>query len=286
MHVTNKIIINADDFGYSDAVNGAILKCFQKWLVTSSSLLVNMPGFQGAVEMIQNHSILSGKIGVRLNLTEGFSLTPGIRSCTSFCHESGFFILKESSRLLKLGRHEKQAVYEEMKTQLETALLAGIRPSHLDIHHSLHRQWPVAGVLASLAREYGIARVRFSRSMGPEMHGIRGQYRRLFLRLVRRFPDIYGPDLSGCVCDWLELPEKRRPAGKYIEIAVHPVLDEYGELTDKDGKDLHRKLRPVIDHRHTISYADLPVPEARRVKSPGAIMPEWPVTGDLKGFAR
>lgn len=275
MHVTNKIIINADDFGYSDAVNDAILKCFQKWLVTSSSLLVNMPGFQGAVEMVQTQSILSGKIGVRLNLTEGFSLTSGIRHCTSFCHESGFFVLKESSRFLKLSRREKQAVYEELRTQLETALLAGIRPSHLDIHHSLHRQWPIATVLASLAREYGIARVRFSRSMGPEMRGIRGQYRKLFNRLVRRFPDMRGPDLSGCVCDWLELPENRRPVGKYIEIAVHPMLDEYGDLTDKDGKDLQRKLRPVVDHRHTISYAELPLRNEVRNEIPSGIIRDW-----------
>ncbi|HVU57910.1 MAG TPA: ChbG/HpnK family deacetylase [Puia sp.] len=275
MHVTNKIIINADDFGYSDAVNGAILKCFQKWLVTSTSLLVNMPGFQGAVEMAHAHPIFSGKIGVRLNLTEGFSLTSGIRDCTSFCHVSGFFILKESSRLLVLNKREKQAVYEEMRTQLETALLAGIHPSHLDIHHSLHRQWPIATALASLAREYGIPRVRFSRSMGPEMRGVRGHYRRLFNRLVARLPGICGPDLSGCVCDWLKLPEKRRPAGKYIEIAVHPILDEYGDLIDKDGKDLQRKLRPVIDHRHTISYTDLPVRTEKRDRSLGDTIRDW-----------
>ncbi|HEY8969641.1 MAG TPA: ChbG/HpnK family deacetylase, partial [Puia sp.] len=65
MRVANKFIINADDFGYSDAVNGAVLKCFQKWLVTSASLLVNMPGFEGAVELIHAHSLLTGKIGVR-----------------------------------------------------------------------------------------------------------------------------------------------------------------------------------------------------------------------------
>lgn len=258
MRVANKFIINADDFGYSDAVNGAVLKCFQKWLVTSASLLVNMPGFEGAVEMVHAHSLLAGKIGVRLNLTEGFSLTSGIRDYTSFCHESGFFILKENSRLLTLTKREKQAVYEELKAQLEKALLAGIHPTHLDMHHSLHRQWPIATVVASLAREYGIQRVRFSRSMGPVMRGIGGHYRRWFNGLLARYPGIYGPDLSGCVCDWLKLPEKRRPAGKYIEIAVYPVLDEYGDLIDKDGKDLQRKLRPVIDHRYTISYADLP----------------------------
>jgi len=272
MHAANKFIINADDFGYSDAVNGAVLKCFQKWLVTSASLLVNMPGFEGAVEMVHAQSLFSGKIGVRLNLTEGFSLTSSIRDCTSFCHESGFFILKESSRRLVLTRREKRAVYEELKAQLEKALLAGIRPTHLDIHHSLHRQWPITTILVSLAREYGIQRVRFSRSMGPGMRGIKGHYRRLFNHLTARYRDICGPDLSGCASDWLQLRDKQRPTGKYIEIAVHPVLDEYGELIDKDGKDLQRKLRPVIDHRHTISYADLPVHMEERRRTRGSLI--------------
>lgn len=264
MYLANKFIINADDFGYNDAVNGAVLKCFQKWLVTSASLLVNMPGFEGAVDMVHANALLAGKIGVRLNLTEGFSLTSAIRDCTTFCHESGFFILKENRRLLVLNKREKRAVQEEMKTQLETALLAGIRPTHLDIHHSLHRQWPVAKVMASVAREFGIQRVRFTRSMGPVMRGIGGQYRRWVNHVFARYTGVCGPDLSGCVCDWVKVPEKRRPAGKYIEIAVHPVLNEYGDLIDHDGKDLQRKLRPVIDHRHTISYADLPVLFERR----------------------
>jgi hypothetical protein len=265
MLVTNKLIINADDFGYSDVVNGAVLRCFQKWLVTSSSLLVNMPGFQHAIEMIHANPVFSGKVGVRLNLTEGFSLTSNIRHCTSLCHESGFFLLQESHRLLVLNKREKQAIYEEMKTQLETALLAGIRPSHLDIRHSLHRQWPIASMVAALGREYGIPRVRFFRNVGPQMRGLSGMYRQLLCRLMGRSQGICGPDLSGCVSDWQQLPAKRRPRGKYIEIAVHPTLNEYGELVDRDGKDLQRKLRPVIDHRHTISYADLPVP-VRKVR--------------------
>jgi predicted glycoside hydrolase/deacetylase ChbG (UPF0249 family) len=259
MRVSNKIIINADDFGYSDAANAAVLKCFQRWLVTSSSLLVNMPGFQGAVEIVHANSILSGKIGVRLNLSEGYSLTSAIRDCEQFCDVSGAFLLKEDRRLFLLGAREKFAVYEEMRVQLETALMAGIRPSHLDVHHSLHRQWPVAALLAGLGREYGISRIRFIRNLGPSIRGVKRHYRQLFNQLLWKYMGVGGPDLSGDVCDVIGLPVKLRPSGKYVEIAVHPALDEYGDLVDRDGKGLQQKLRLVTDHRHTISYADLPV---------------------------
>ena len=75
------------------------------------------------------------------------------------------------------------------------------------------------------------------------------------------------PDYSGEVDDLLQLPAKRRPMGKYIEIAVHPTVDEYGELTDRNGKGLQMKLRPVIDHRHTMTYAGLPVSSERRASA-------------------
>jgi len=112
-----------------------------------------MPGFENAAALVQQHAVLSGVVGVRLNFSEGYSLTSAIRSCRRFCHRSGSFTLHSGRRLLLLSSGEKKAVYEEMKAQLEKALMAGIRPSHLDTHHSLHGQWPVAVLLAKLGRE-------------------------------------------------------------------------------------------------------------------------------------
>ena len=44
-----KVIMNADDFGFSKGVNLAILEGFQHGILTSTSLMVNMPGFEHAV---------------------------------------------------------------------------------------------------------------------------------------------------------------------------------------------------------------------------------------------
>lgn len=259
MRLVNKIIINADDFGYSDTVNGAVLRSFQRFLVTSTSLLVNMPGFENAIDLIQQHSCFSDRVGVRLNFSEGMSLTSPIRDCERLCKPSGEFILNGARRLWLLTTLEKKAIYKEMKAQLEKALMAGVRPTHLDMHHSLHVQWPVACLLASVGREYGIRRIRFFRNLGPQMHGMKGIYRQWFNRLIWKYTGVSGPDHSGDVDDLLRTPVKRRPMNKYIEIAVNPTVDEYGELIDRSGKGLQLKLRPVIDHRHTIAYGDLPM---------------------------
>jgi predicted glycoside hydrolase/deacetylase ChbG (UPF0249 family) len=259
MRTANKIIINADDFGYNDVINSAVLRSFQRFLVTSTSLLVNMPGFDHAVRLVQEHSCFSGVVGVRLNFSEGYSLTAAVRDCHRFCDVSGRFVLESERRLLLLSSREERAVYEEMKAQLEKALMAGIRPTHLDMHHSLHVQWPVACLMAKLGREYGIPRMRFFSNLGPHMHGVRGFYRQWFNRLIRHFTGVSGPDLSGGADDLLQLPAKRRPMGKHIEIVVSPRIDEYGDLTDHSGKGLQWRLRPVIDHRHTMSYMGLPL---------------------------
>ena len=37
------VIINADDFGYSPAVNAGIIKAYEDGILTSTTLMANMP---------------------------------------------------------------------------------------------------------------------------------------------------------------------------------------------------------------------------------------------------
>ena len=45
------VIFNADDFGYSDTVNKAVLKAHREGVLTSASLMVTEPGFAAAVAL-------------------------------------------------------------------------------------------------------------------------------------------------------------------------------------------------------------------------------------------
>jgi predicted glycoside hydrolase/deacetylase ChbG (UPF0249 family) len=71
----SRLILNADDFGYSEAVNRAILSAFESSLVTSTSIMANMPGFDDAIGMVGRGNVVGQKVGVHLNLTEGFALS-------------------------------------------------------------------------------------------------------------------------------------------------------------------------------------------------------------------
>ncbi|MCB6144124.1 ChbG/HpnK family deacetylase, partial [Lachnospira pectinoschiza] len=45
-----KIIINADDFGYSSGVNQGIIKAFREGVLSSTTLMANMPGCDEAIK--------------------------------------------------------------------------------------------------------------------------------------------------------------------------------------------------------------------------------------------
>src|SRR4051812_23191276 len=81
---SSTMIINADDFGYSSSVNAAILKAFEEGLVSSTTVMANMPAFEEACAAAHERKLL-GHVGAHLVLTEGETLTEPIRRCRRFC---------------------------------------------------------------------------------------------------------------------------------------------------------------------------------------------------------
>jgi chitin disaccharide deacetylase len=255
------LIINADDFGYSLTVNQAILRSFERKFVNSTSLMANMAGFDDAIDMMNRHAVLQGRVGVHLNLTEGYPITRLLHGLPVFCDESGRLVYDRQRALIRLGRKEKDGLYGELKAQLEKVLSAGIRPTHLDSHHHVHTEWAIAPLVCRLAREYGIRRIRLTRNMGPKGHYSRRIYKRIynswFLGRHSGFAntDYFGDiadinchakvDARGCI---MLLP------GRSYEVMVHPLFDDHENLVDLNGEDLGQRLMPILG-----SVADLTV---------------------------
>ncbi|MBA7689469.1 Chitooligosaccharide deacetylase [subsurface metagenome] len=64
-----RIIINADDFGLCDGVNKAVAKAHTEGILTSTTIMVNMPAADEAVKIAKKLPTLG--VGVHLNLFEG-----------------------------------------------------------------------------------------------------------------------------------------------------------------------------------------------------------------------
>lgn len=251
----NKLIINADDFGYSIVVNRAILQSFQRSLISSTSLMANMPGFEDAVSLVHTHTFLQDHIGLHLNLTEGYPLTPDIRRCPTFCDPSGLFIYKRAQYPLYLTHEERDYVYTEMKAQIEKVLAAGIQPTHLDSHHHIHTEWAIAPLVCRLARIYNIPRVRLTRNIGRGIQPSRILYKLLLNRWRLGRSGLANTDYFGDIADLKWMLKTRNPTGKSIEIMVHPLFDEAYRLIDIDRSNLQQRINSILESLIAIPYS-------------------------------
>lgn len=86
-----KLIINADDFGASERINNAIVQAFNENLISSATIMTNMPGFEHTCKLISEQNPY-GKIGIHLNLITGHPVTENISLYKKFCDESGKYI--------------------------------------------------------------------------------------------------------------------------------------------------------------------------------------------------
>ncbi len=153
-----KLIINADDFGLSRGINRGIIELFKKGALTSTSLLVNMPGFDDAVSLIKENQSLGA--GIHINVIRGKPVSP-VKKVGSLC-ESGFFRGSIFS-LLGLPYTHKKGLDEfgrECRAQIEKAVSSGIHITHVDSEKHIHIIKPFFKILLKIAQEYGISKIR------------------------------------------------------------------------------------------------------------------------------
>jgi len=148
----NRLIVNADDFGLDPDYNQLTLRAFQRGVISSATLMANMPAFEDACRLSHEHALL-GRIGLHFNLTHGAPLSPAILGQPAFCNAQGQFDLNLSRSALRLPASAAQAVAQELQAQWQRCLDQGLRPSHIDSHQHVHNLWPVAAISPTAHRE-------------------------------------------------------------------------------------------------------------------------------------
>jgi len=251
------VVVNADDLGLSASVNRAIAEAFDRNLISSTSLLANLPPFGDAVATARGRPWME-RIGVHLNLSDGAPLTPGIRSFPRLCGANGQLCMKPSTRF-RLSNDEAAVIEQELAAQISACLEAGVRPTHLDSHGHTHTQWPVATIVIRLARRYSIPVVRLSRNCGPSPGLAKALYKQAFNARLR------GAGLArvryfGSVTDSMDVV--RRGLGP-VEVMVHPALGADGALIDAlDGESLESVLGRLNLADRLTGFDQLAAPDA------------------------
>ncbi|MCP3030942.1 chitin disaccharide deacetylase [Halobacillus sp. A1] len=144
-----KLIINADDFGYSRGVNYGIIDSHTTGVLTSTTFMANMPGRDHAAELAREHPSLG--VGIHLVLTCGRPILDGHQTIVDT--KGNFRRLNFYQGAFTIDYDE---VYAEWKAQIEKFLSYGLVPTHLDSHHHINSFGEIPEVFLTLAKEYDL----------------------------------------------------------------------------------------------------------------------------------
>jgi predicted glycoside hydrolase/deacetylase ChbG (UPF0249 family) len=161
-----RLIVNADDLGLASSVNRGIIEAVERGIVTSASLIVNMPACDDAIRRLGEacERGAAPSIGLHFNIVAGRPLE---RCPTLTRTRTGEFlpILTLAWRAWA-GRLDVRDVERELDAQLHKAkkllIPIGLRVTHIDSHRHAHCLPGVFDVVVRAARRHGITHVRHS----------------------------------------------------------------------------------------------------------------------------
>ena len=243
------VILTADDFGMSPALNAAVALAHRQGLLRCASLMVTGPAVEQAVALARDLPELC--LGVHLTLIQGRSVLPPkdiphlVDSQGNFLHnpvQAGWRYYRRPELLPEIRR--------ELAAQIEAALAWGLKVWFLNSHVNLHLHPSIFPVVAELAKEYGIPAIRLPRedwrtAISLDAHGFLPKVAQglIFARLCRRARRLaqaagllYNDHLFGLLNDGrmtenylLGLVPHLQPG--VTEICLHPGLYGDAELT-------------------------------------------------------
>lgn len=126
-----KLIVNADDFGYCEAVNYGIISSHVNGIVTSTTIMANMMGFNHAVKLLEEFDNLG--CGVHMTLSCNKPLNDNLKTLVD---ENGRFYRRINEEVLK--KIDLDELYIEFCTQIDKVIESGVKITHLDSHHHVH----------------------------------------------------------------------------------------------------------------------------------------------------
>jgi hopanoid biosynthesis associated protein HpnK len=157
-----RLIVNADDFGFTAGVNRAIVEAHTRGIVTSSTLMANGRAFEDALRLAK--SVPSLSVGCHVVLIDGTPVLDAkqLPSITS-AHSNGDRFrdgLQAFAARALAGRLDPEEIEAEASAQIRKLQSAGISVSHLDTHKHTHLFPAVLRPLLRAARNCGVRAIR------------------------------------------------------------------------------------------------------------------------------
>jgi chitin disaccharide deacetylase len=232
-----RLVVHADDFGFTPAVTRGILDAHAAGVVTSTSVMVGTPGWLDAATHIRSGLTLD--VGVHLNLLVGHPLTT-TRTLTD--PRTGTFVPLTTLIMRALtGRLDPADVAAECQMQIDMLRETGARVTHIDSHRHTHLLPGIWAPVHDVARQNGIRFVRVPSEPWRTTGWMRGQLNRIAVSASAWRPGTHpAARFAGLALDGAHDFERGllrtldRLAPGLTELMVHPGYPD-AELTAIDG---------------------------------------------------
>ena len=235
-----RIVVNADDFGYSPDTVRATIECFERGHLTSASIMPGMPATAEAVTFAIAHPEHS--FGVHLTLAGKGEERP-VSDPARLPHlvdDGGRFAATNLVRLRAVLRRIPAAEIErEIEAQVTAIRDAGVDVSHVDSHRHLHKYEVFRTALERVLPRLGIERVRnvqdvyLRRPMLSPTVWFGRVWRRRLMRSFVTTDHFYMPTSAGD-STW-EGVWSRIPPAASLEVGVHPGFDQDWRSAERVG---------------------------------------------------
>ena len=154
-----RVIINADDFGASEAVNEAVIRAYKEGVLTSTSLMVTGASFDQAVGLAKENPGLA--VGIHLVTVVGKSVLPQ-SDIPDLVDGEGNFSNNPTAAGLKyfFSPRARRQLRRELAAQFDKFHSTGLTLSHIDGHLHLHVHPVIFNAALELGARYGARRMR------------------------------------------------------------------------------------------------------------------------------
>lgn len=148
-----RLILNADDFGWSEGANAAVADLYDRGIVTSTSLMVGGPAAAGAVGILRARPGLA--VGLHLSLVDAVAVLPPAE-LPALVDADGRFPRDPVRMGLKytLLPAARKQMRREAEAQFEAFAALGLPLSHVDTHVHMALTPAVFHTALQLARKY------------------------------------------------------------------------------------------------------------------------------------
>lgn len=160
-----RLIVNADDFGFTSGVNRAIVEAHSRGVVTSSTLMANSAAFEEAAQLAKTIPRLG--IGCHVVLIDGRPVL-GVEQLPSLTKGARFRdgLMTFGARAIA-GRIDADEITAEATAQIRKIQSTGIELTHIDTHKHTHLFPKILRPLLRAAAACGIRALR--NPFGPRL---------------------------------------------------------------------------------------------------------------------